>query len=69
MKRVTKMPRFWMMKRSQKDSLDRSWWRFFGFGCIFWAAWRSVPLLLLPVLTLPPLTGCSSSTIIGTALF
>ncbi len=58
------MPRFWMMKRSQKDSLDRSAWRFFGFG---WAAAGcSVPLLLLSVLA--PFIGCSSSAIIVTAL-
>lgn len=57
------MPRFWMMKRSQKDSLDRSWWRFFGFG---WAAGCSVPLLQLSVLE--PFVGSSSSAIIVTAL-
>ena len=59
--KVTKIPRLWMMKRLQKDSLDRSSWRVFILCCICLAedstTWCSLPLLL--VLT-SSFIGCSS---------
>jgi len=63
---VTKMPRFWMMKRSQKDSLDRSFLRLM-VCCICWmedgfTTWCSDPLL--PLLLVLPSLICSSSSII-----
>ena len=65
MNMVTKMPRFWMMKRSQKDSLDRSFLRLM-VCCICWmedfTTWCSDPLL--PLLLVLPSLICSSSSII-----
>ena len=66
---VTKIPRCWMMRRSQKDSFERSW-RCLLVCIIFCSTgdFSSPPLLLLLLLVLPPSSlGCSTLSIMFAA--
>lgn len=64
---VTKIPRCWIMRRSQKDSFERSWRCLLVCNICSTGDFSSPPLLLLLVVLPPSSLGCSTFSIMFAA--